>query len=55
MVQWKRQHDTRSGDYTAYYSGGKSAECGVAIVTHKITVRSVVKKTVCNDRITALK
>jgi hypothetical protein len=31
------------------------AERGVAIVVHKSIVRSVIKKTVCNDRIIALK
>ncbi|PNF29711.1 hypothetical protein B7P43_G12560 [Cryptotermes secundus] len=60
-VQWKRQGEIRSGDYTVYYSGGERAERGVAIVVHKSVVRSVVKKivfgtaTVCNDRIIALK
>jgi hypothetical protein len=37
------------------YSGGERAERGVAIVMHKNTVRSVVKKIVCNDRIIAFK
>ena len=36
-----------------YYSRGERAERGVAIVVHKSTVRSVVKKIVCNDRIIA--
>ena len=38
-----------------YYSGGERAERVVAIVVHKIVVRSVVKMIVCNDRIIALK
>ena len=38
-----------------YYSGGEHAERGEAILVHKSRVRSVVKKTVCNDRIIALK
>ena len=54
-VRWKGQSAIRSGDYTVYYSGGERAERGVAIVVHKSIVRSVVKKIVCNDRITALK
>ena len=54
-MQWKGQGEIRSGDYTVYYSGGKRAERGVAIVVHKSIVRSVVKKIVCNDRIIALK
>ena len=38
-----------------YYSRGGRAEKGVAIVVHKSAVRSVVKKTVYNDRIIAIK
>jgi hypothetical protein len=38
-----------------YYSGGERAEKVVAIVVHKIIERSVVKKTVYNDRIIAIK
>ena len=38
-----------------YYSGGKQAEKGVAIVVHKSVVRSVVKKIVYDDRIIAIK
>jgi hypothetical protein len=38
-----------------YYSGGEQAERGVGIVVHKSVVRSVVKKIVCNDRITGVK
>jgi exonuclease III len=33
------------------YSGGDRAERGVAIVVHKSIVKSVVKKSVCSDRI----
>jgi hypothetical protein len=51
-VRWKGQGEIRSGDYTVYYSGGERV---VAIVVHKSIVRSVVKKIVCSDRITALK
>jgi exonuclease III len=54
-VWWKGQGEIRSGDYTVYYCGGDRTERGVARVVHKGTVRSVVKKSVCNDRITALK
>ena len=54
-VRWKGQGEIRSGDYTAYYSGGERAERVVAIVVHKSVVRSVVKKIVCSDRIIALK
>ncbi|PNF43555.1 hypothetical protein B7P43_G03904 [Cryptotermes secundus] len=54
-VWWIGQGEIRSGDYTAYYSGGERAERGVAIVVHKSVVRSVVKKIVCNDRIIPLK
>jgi hypothetical protein len=38
-----------------YYSGGERAEKCVAIVVHKSVVRSVVKKTVYNDLIIAIK
>jgi exonuclease III len=38
-----------------YYSRGERAEKGVAIVVHKSIVRSVVKKIVYSDRITAIK
>jgi len=38
-----------------YYSEGKSVETGIAIVMQKSTMRSVVIKIVCNDRINALK
>ena len=54
-VRWKGQRAIRSGDYTVYCWGGEGAEKGVAIVVHKSVVRSVVKKTVCNDRISAIK
>ena len=54
-VRWKEQGEIRSGDYTVYNSGGERAERGVTIVVHKSVVRSVVKNTVCNDRIIALK
>jgi len=54
-VRWKVQGEIRSCDYTVYYSGGKRAEKGVAIVVHKSIVRSVVKKIVYNDRIIAIK
>ena len=54
-VRWKGQGEIRSGDYTVYYLGGERAERGVAIVVHKMIVRSVVKKIVCNDRIIAIK
>jgi len=47
--------EIRSGDYAVYYSGGEQAEKGVAIMVHKSTVRSVVKKIVYNDRIIAIK
>ena len=50
-VRWTGRGGIRSGDYTVYYSGGERVERGVAIVVHKSVVRSVVKKTVCNDRI----
>jgi hypothetical protein len=40
---------------TVYYSGGETAERGVAIVVHKSIVKSVVKKSVCSDRIIAVK
>jgi len=36
-----------------YYAGGERAEKSVAIVVHKSIMRSVVKKTLCNDRIIA--
>ena len=54
-VRWKWQGEIRSGDYTVYYTGGEQAEKGVAIVVHKSTVRSVVKKIVYNDTIIAIK
>jgi hypothetical protein len=54
-VRWKGQVEIRSGDFTVYYSGGKRAEKGVAVVVHKSVVRSVVKKIVYNDRIIAIK
>jgi len=37
-----------------YYFGGERAEKCVVIVVHKIILRSVVKKNVCNDIIIAL-
>jgi nitrogen regulatory protein PII len=43
-VRWKGQGEIKSGDYRVYYSGGDSAERGVAIVVHKSVVKSVVKK-----------
>jgi len=54
-VRWKGQGEIRIGDCTVYYSGGERAEKGVAAVVHKSIVRSVVKKTVYNDRIIAIK
>jgi len=54
-VRWKGQGEIRSGDFTVYYWGGERAERGVVIVVHKIILRSVVKKIVCNDRIIAFK
>jgi exonuclease III len=54
-VRWKGQGEIRSGDYTVYYSGGDRAERGVAIVVPKSIVKSVVKKSVYNDRIIAVK
>jgi len=54
-VRWKGQGEIRSGDYTAYYSGGERTERGVEIVVHKSIVRSVVKKILCSDRIIPLK
>ena len=54
-LRWKGQGELRSGDYTVCYSGGERAEKGMAIVVHKSVVRSVVKKTVYNDRIFAIK
>jgi exonuclease III len=54
-VRWKGQGEIKSGDYTVYYSGGDSAERGVAIVVHKSVVKSVVKKSVYSDRIVAIK
>jgi exonuclease III len=38
-----------------YYSGGDSAERGVAIAVHKSVVKSVVKKGVYSDRPIAIK
>ena len=52
---WKGQSEVRSGDCTVSSSGGERAERGVAIVVHKSVVRSVVKKTVCYNRIIATK
>jgi hypothetical protein len=37
-----------------YYAGGERAERGVAIVVHNSTMRSVVMKIFCSDRIIAL-
>lgn len=54
-VQQKGHGEIKSADYIVYYSGGKRAERGIAIVMQKSTMRSVVIKTVCNDRISALK
>ena len=39
-VRWTGQGETRSGNYTVYYSGDECAERSVAIVVHKIIVRS---------------
>jgi hypothetical protein len=41
--------------FIVYYSGGKRAEIAIAIVVQKSTMRSVVIKIVCNDRIIAFK
>jgi len=54
-VRWKKQGDIRSGDYTVYYTEGDRAEKVVARVVHESIVRSVVKKTVYNDRFIAFK
>jgi len=54
-VRRKGKGEIRSCDYTVYYSGGKRAERGAAIVVHKSVVRSVVRKIVCNDRNIAIK
>jgi exonuclease III len=54
-VRWKDQGEIRSGDYTVYYSGGERAERGAAIVVDKSIVKNVVKKSVCSDRIIAVK
>jgi hypothetical protein len=51
----ERVGETRVGGYTVRYSGGESAESGVATVVHKTVVSTVVKKTMCNDRIIAVK
>jgi hypothetical protein len=53
-VRWKGQGEIRSGNYTVYYCGCDRAERGVAIVVHKSRVKSVVKKSVCSDRIIAV-
>jgi len=37
-----------------YYLGCERAERGVVIVVHKVILRSVVNKNVCNDIIIAL-
>jgi hypothetical protein len=49
-VRGKEQSEIRSGDFTMYYSGGEKAEAGVAIAVHERILRSVVRKSVCNDR-----
>ena len=54
-VRWKGQGEIQSGDHTVYYSGGERAERFIAIVVHKSVVRGIVKKTACNDRVTARK
>jgi len=53
--QWKCQDEIRSGDFTVCYSGGERLERGIAIVVHASILRGVFKKSVCNDRIIALK
>ena len=53
-LQQKGHGEIKSGDYIAYYSEGKRAETGMAIVVQKSTMRSIVIKIVCNDRINAL-
>ena len=41
-VRWKGLGEITTGDFAVYYySGGESAETGVAIVMHKRTVRNV--------------
>jgi hypothetical protein len=54
-VRWKGQSEIRSADYTVYYSGGERAGWGLGIVVLKNILTCVVKKTVCYDRIIALK
>jgi hypothetical protein len=55
LVEWKEEFQIRSDNYTVHYSGSKRAERSVVIVVHKSIMRSVVKKIVCNGRITTLK
>lgn len=54
-VCWKEQGEIRSDDYVVCYSRGKRAEIKHTGMVHKSIVRRVVKKIVCNNRITALK
>ena len=53
--QWNRQSEIRNDAYTVHYFKSEKAERGIVIVANKSIVRSDVKKTVYNDRITALK
>jgi hypothetical protein len=55
QVQWKGQSEIRNDDYVVDYSEGERAGRGLAIVVLKSILGSVVTKTVCNDRIIALK
>jgi hypothetical protein len=41
-ARWKGQGEIRRGDYTVFYSRGKRAERGVAMVVYKSIVRSDV-------------
>jgi hypothetical protein len=54
-VRWKGEDEIRSGDYTMYYSGGERGTRQLAIIVHKVEVRSVIKKIVCSERIIAVK
>jgi nitrogen regulatory protein PII len=53
-VRWKGHGKIKSGNFTMYYFGSERAENNVAIVVHKIVVRSVLKKIAYNDRIIAV-
>jgi hypothetical protein len=54
-VRWRDKGEIVSGNYTMFYSGGNSAERGVAIMLENNIVSSVLKVTCHSDRLMCIK